>query len=65
MLHMDRDEIGLPQGESALDRLIAEGRATRAERELRDILQSVRPAPPIPGQPSISQMLDEAREERI
>lgn len=55
----------LPKAESVLDRLIAEGSAMRAERELRDVLQSVKPAPPIPGQPSISQILEEMREERL
>jgi prevent-host-death family protein len=52
----------LPKADSILDRLIAEGKATRAEGDLLDL---AKPAPPIPGQPSISEMLDELREERF
>jgi prevent-host-death family protein len=55
----------LPKAESVLARLIAEGKATPAKGDLRDLLKSVKPAPPIPGQPSISQILDEMREERF
>lgn len=55
----------LPKGETVLDRLIGEGKATPATQSLREYLQTVKRAPPIPGQPSISQMLDELREERL
>ncbi|MEO8509762.1 MAG: type II toxin-antitoxin system prevent-host-death family antitoxin [Chloroflexota bacterium] len=55
----------LPKAESVLDRLIAEGKATAAKGDLRAAVKSLKPAAPIPGQPWISQILDELREERL
>lgn len=52
----------LPKAESVFDRLVAEGKATPA---LGDLLEVVKPAPPLPGQPTIAEMLEEQREERL
>ncbi len=50
---------------SILDRLIAEGKARPATGELRVILAQHPPAPPKRGQPSLSEALEEQREERL
>lgn len=52
----------LPQVESVLDRLIAEGKATPAKRDLRDLPP---PRPLKPGQRPLSEILDEQREDKI
>lgn len=52
----------IPKKESILDRLIAEGKATPAQGELRDLPA---PLPRRPGEPLLSDVLDELREDRI
>jgi prevent-host-death family protein len=52
----------LPKGESILDRLIAEGKATPAQGDLLDLGP---PPPPRPGARPLSEVLDEMREDRI
>jgi len=52
----------LPKGETILDRLIAEGKATPATRDMRDLPP---PLPRRPGEPLLSEILDELREDRI
>lgn len=52
----------LPRAESILDRLIAEGKATPATGNLRDLPP---PIPRRPGERPMSEILDELREDRI
>jgi len=52
----------LPKGDSILDRLIAEGRATPAQGDLLDLGPPLRR---LPGERSMSEILDEQREDRI
>ena len=52
----------LPEGDSILERLIAEGKATPAQG---DLLELGPPPPPTPGARSLSGVLDELREDRI
>ncbi len=52
----------LPKGESILDRLIAEGKATPATADLLDLGP---PPPPTPGAPALSELIDEMREDKI
>lgn len=52
----------LPKGESILDRLIAEGKATAAEGDLLDLGP---PLPRLPGERSLSEILDDLREDRL
>jgi prevent-host-death family protein len=52
----------LPAGESILDRLIAEGKATPASRKLRDLPP---PLPPTLGARPLSEIVDEMREDKI
>ena len=52
----------LPKHESVLDRLIAEGKATPAQGDLRDLPP---PLPRRPVEPLLSDVLDELREDRI
>jgi prevent-host-death family protein len=52
----------LPKGESILDRLIAEGKATPAVGDIRDLGP---PAPPTPGARPLSEIVDEMREDKI
>jgi len=52
----------LPKAESILDRLIAEGKARPATRDFRTL------PPPLPrraGEPLLSDVLDEIREDRV
>ena len=48
-----------------LERLIAEGRATPPTGSLKDFLDQHPPAPRRPGEPKLSEILDEQREERL
>ncbi|MGQ0608080.1 MAG: type II toxin-antitoxin system Phd/YefM family antitoxin [Chloroflexota bacterium] len=52
----------LPKGESIVDRLIAEGKATPATRDPRTLPA---PLPPTPGARPLSEILEEMREDRI
>lgn len=52
--------VPLPQPAFGLERLIAEGRATRAQA---DLLALGPPLPRQPGEPSLSEILEELREE--
>ncbi|MGH2401437.1 MAG: type II toxin-antitoxin system Phd/YefM family antitoxin [Candidatus Limnocylindria bacterium] len=52
----------LPEAASILDRLIAEGKATRATRDWRTLPP---PAPPEPGARPLSDIVDEMREDKI
>lgn len=52
----------LPKGESVLDRLIAEGKATPARGDLRDLGP---PLPRLPGERPLSENVEEMREDRI
>jgi prevent-host-death family protein len=52
----------LPKGESIVDRLIAEGKATPAKGDLRALPP---PLPRRPGERPMSEILDEMREDRI
>ncbi|HLB43762.1 MAG TPA: type II toxin-antitoxin system prevent-host-death family antitoxin [Candidatus Limnocylindrales bacterium] len=52
----------LPQPQSIIDRWIAEGKATPAQG---DVLELGPPPPPTPGARSLSEALDEMREDRI
>lgn len=52
----------LPKAGGIVDRLIAEGRLTPGTG---DLVELAKPLPQRPGQPSVSQMLDELREERL
>lgn len=52
----------LPGRGSVLDRMIAEGKATPAQGNLRDL---PRPVKLPPGSRTLSEMLDEQREERL
>jgi len=52
----------LPRAESILDRLIAEGRATPPTRDLASLGP---PVAPTPGARSLSEIVDELREDRI
>ena len=47
---------------SALDRLVAEGRATPPKGDIRDLPPPIKPAP---GERSISEILEEQRGERL
>lgn len=52
--------VPLPAGESALERLVAEGRATRPTRDLLDL----GPPPPLPaGWRPLSEILQEMRDD--
>jgi prevent-host-death family protein len=52
----------LPKAGGVIERLLSEGKLTRGSG---DLLEMAKPAPPIPGQPAIAEMLDELREERF
>jgi prevent-host-death family protein len=52
----------LPKEGDVVERLVSEGKLTRGTG---DLLEIAKPAPPIPGQPAIAEMLDELREERF
>jgi prevent-host-death family protein len=52
----------LPMGDSILDRLIAEGKATPPTLDRRTLPP---PLPRLPGERPLSQVLDELREDRI
>jgi len=53
--------IPLPPTGSVIDRLVAEGRATPAKR---DLLALGPPLPRQPGEPSLNDFLDELRQDR-
>ncbi len=50
---------------STIDRLIAEGRAIPAKGSLREWLDANPPAEPLTDGPTLSEVLDEMREERL
>jgi prevent-host-death family protein len=52
----------LPGAESILDRLIAEGKATPARGDLRNLGP---PPPPSPGARPLSEIIEEMREDKI
>lgn len=52
----------LPERMTALDRLVAEGRLIPARRKLRDLSP---PLPPASDGPSLSELIEEGREERL
>jgi len=52
----------VPKGESILDRLIAEGKATAATKDWRTLPP---PLPRRPGERPMSEILEELREDRI
>jgi prevent-host-death family protein len=51
--------VPIPRHESILDRMVREGRATRAEGDLLDI----EPIEPVPGETPLSELIIAAREE--
>lgn len=52
----------MPRAASAVERLVAEGRARPATRPLRDL---PRPRPPTPGARPLRRILDDLRQERV
>lgn len=55
----------MPKTNSVLDRLIAEGRATPATRDIRDVIEKLRKVrQPWGGDTPLEEVLDEIREDR-
>jgi len=52
--------VPIPREETVIERLIREGRATPAKGSLADLPP---PLPPLPGQPTLSEILAEMRED--
>jgi prevent-host-death family protein len=48
-----------------LEQLIASGRATAPTASIKDFLDRYHPEPRRPGEPTLSEVLDEQREERL
>jgi prevent-host-death family protein len=53
------------QSGGILERLIAEGRARPPTGSLKEFLDNYHPEPRRPGEPKLSDVLDEQREERL
>ena len=56
----------MPKTNSVIDRLIAEGRATPATRDIRDVIEELRKTrQPWDGDKPLEEVLDEIREDRF
>lgn len=56
----------MPKSNDVIERLIAEGRATRPTRHIRDVLRAIAPSlKPWDGDKPLDEILDEMREERL
>lgn len=56
----------MPKTNDVIERLIAEGRATRPTRNIRDVIETLRKTrQPWTGDKPLSEVLDELREERL
>lgn len=55
--------VPLPDDDDQLERMIAEGRAIPATRDLAEVLRTHPPLPAIPGAKPLSQILQEMRDE--
>lgn len=55
--------VPLPADDDPLDRLIAEGRAIPATRDLQEVLRQYPPRPALPGEKPLSVILQEMRDE--
>jgi prevent-host-death family protein len=56
----------IPKTNDVIERLIAEGRATRPTRDFRDVLRDIAPKRrPWDGDKPLEEILDETREERL
>jgi len=56
----------MPKTNDVIERLIAEGRATRPTRDFRDVLREIAPKRrPWDGEKPLDEILDEIREERL
>jgi prevent-host-death family protein len=56
----------MPKTDDVIERLIAEGRATRPTRDFRDVLREIAPKRrPWDGEKPLDEILDEIREERL
>ena len=56
----------MPKTNSVIDRLIAEGRATPATRDIRDVIEKLRKTrQPWDGDKPLEEVLDEIREDRF
>lgn len=55
--------VPLPDDDDPLDRMIAEGRAIPATRDLAEVLRTHPPRQPVPGERSLSEILQEMRDE--
>lgn len=56
----------MPKTNSVIDRLIAEGRATPATRDIRDVIETLRKTrQPWGGDKPLEEVLDEIREDRL
>jgi prevent-host-death family protein len=56
----------MPKTDDVIERLIAQGRATRPTRDFRDVLREIAPKRrPWDGEKPLDEILDEIREERL
>ena len=55
--------VPLPDDDDPLDRMIAEGRAIPATRDLQEVLRQYPPRPAVPGEKPLSVILQEMRDE--
>ena len=55
--------VPLPADDDPLDRMIAEGRAIPATRDLQEVLRQYPPRPALPGEKPLSVILQEMRDE--